>query len=919
MATSHRNARIPHEKWETHKAYIVEQYVDQHRSLDHIVGSLKSRGLNVTKDQLSRRLTNTWRVRKKAPKGDAGPLWRYVDYQIAERRKIGKPSSSVRLDGTLLDSSKVTKETGRYSQSAWSTGIVQSLKLPSSIGFSSANEELLSKWRDLTVSSSGMCVLARVPSRYPSVDSNLRVPESTENEAARRMGIIRSGTVEEALQEQLKLLFLQASNKSIFEMERTRELWVPMVNLIKLMDFVGFMRKPLVPGEDTTLLAAREGLFQRGLYSLASVCEAKRLDIGQRNLLDDSINTISHLVKWLLLSGQDPNIPVRCTGMELTSALQTALNCELPDLADILLQYKADVRGNHADVDLGHVRDCWAHLPPLVLAIACGGNSISKPILSNLGNPETALNDFLSFKPAQYSHGPENTYGPDIDHPLYDMMIPLDLEADALAVLEYIKGILGPSWFKTLKHSAGILFYASRAGNLGILEFLVHNSVDINITNRFGATALHNAVLDEYSRHRSPYTTCKYLLEHGAVLDSSADMSAFHLACFQVHDVETLRLLCFHGASVHETITITPTATKWLWGHVPEDKLLELAKNSTPLKAVLNNQRLDPQESAQFCLQMAQSTDDLNWMIDAVLQSANIELLLPAIRSGSWQALGFDRRGGLLCITMQCCDYFLNPRRLRPCCERFSMEKRVQIATELLDAGVEIGPSDAVRAVRLGDWKLAERIRILDPLDIAESSVSYLEGTISFLEATILWCPRHAFEAMQVVPYHSGALCAAAFRFGKEVDLDLVKGLLARRSLSNSTNLDAPMEMAAVGIALYNEKWQLLEVLQENLPTQGLARIPGRGLISLRGIKLAIKESLWWHKHQLGSVSCFALDADQGTFASVVQQYGWDTVCLSLVIEKQDFAKAEVLLNHQSQRQDSLATSTADQNDLFPR
>ncbi|KAK7938119.1 uncharacterized protein PG986_014987 [Apiospora aurea] len=398
-------------------------------------------------------------------------------------------------------------------------------------------------------------------------------------------------------------------------------------------------------------------------------------------------------------------------------------------------------------------------------------------------------------------------------------------EADALAVLEYIKGILGPSWFKTLNHGTGILFHASRAGNLGILEFLVYHDVDLNITNRFGATALHNAVLVPKTGRRSPYATCKYLLEHGAVLDSSADMSAFHLACSRVDGVETLRLLCFHGASVHETIPITPTRTKWLWGYVDGDKLLALAKISTPLKAVLNNERLDPQESAQFCLQMTQSTDDLTWMIDAVLQSANIELLLSAIRSGSWKALGFDRRDGLLRITMQCCDYFLDPRRSQPC---------------------------------------------------------------------------------------------SAFGFGKEVNLDLVKGLLRSRSLSNPTNLDVPTEMAAMGIALYNEKRQLLEVLQENLPTQGLAHTRGRRSGYLEDMEDVINEPLWWHRLWFGSVSCFALDADQETFASVEQQYGWDTICLSLVIEKQDFAKVEVFLNHQSQRQDSFATSVANKYDPFP-
>jgi hypothetical protein len=71
---------------------------------------------------LFNRLNKVWRIHKKNPKGKAEAVWRYVDHQIAERRRNGK-TSNVILDGALLDSVKVTKETGRYSQRAWSSGI----------------------------------------------------------------------------------------------------------------------------------------------------------------------------------------------------------------------------------------------------------------------------------------------------------------------------------------------------------------------------------------------------------------------------------------------------------------------------------------------------------------------------------------------------------------------------------------------------------------------------------------------------------------------------------------------------------------------------------------------------------------------------------------------------------------------------
>jgi hypothetical protein len=82
---------------------------------------------------LSHRLNKIWRIHKKTPKGKAEALWRYVDYRIAERRRDGKSSNTI-IDGIILDSAKVTKETGRYSQRAWSSGMGMSNFLNHLIG-----------------------------------------------------------------------------------------------------------------------------------------------------------------------------------------------------------------------------------------------------------------------------------------------------------------------------------------------------------------------------------------------------------------------------------------------------------------------------------------------------------------------------------------------------------------------------------------------------------------------------------------------------------------------------------------------------------------------------------------------------------------------------------------------------------------
>jgi ankyrin repeat protein len=719
------------------------------------------------------------------------------------------------------------------------------------------------------------------------------------------MKIIRSGTAEESLQEQLKLIFFQASNKSLFVYDGTARTWPFMLKIIQLIDSAGFMRVPLDPGEDVTLLAAREELFQQTFRSMSWICARPkpRPFEFQGPLLDIDIRTITRFVKWLLQSGQDPNIPLRCASSCSTSALQVALECRLENLAGILLQYNADVHGRLPDLFPQCMRHCWMHLPPLVLAIASSSKSNNDTLLSKFENHEALLVEFLSSMLPQRPKEWEDTYGPDKDHLLYMMMTRPYHEHEALSVLRYIKRKLGSARLQTSEHNQGLLYSAARSGSVDILlDFVLENSVDINITNRSGATVLHNVVLGPHS----VYKTCRYLLEHGAVLDSStADMSAFHLACSKVDDVEVLQLFHAHGSSIYSEIPVTHTATKSLSAGrylQPEQRLAILEATSTPFKAALNNPKLDPYELNQFCLQVARSDPKtIECMIDASLQSGNAELLLLALRADEWQAvrsnrwtelLRTTRWTELLRTTIQCCDEFLGNHSIRTCCMRLSRDARINIAHELLNAGVDIGPGDAVRAARLGDWDLVRRIWTVGPTAIALSTIPHKTGTISFLEATILWCPFHALEITQISPYTPKALCAAAQGVCTDkLELDVVEALLKNRSFCDDSTQDTPMEMAAIGIALYNDKTRLLEILRKHLPAQSLACLPtiydpyvGRHTITLK-----ISQPLWWHAAR--------------NFHATIQQYGWDTTCLSLLVKSRDYEKVELLMKHKMLRQ----------------
>jgi ankyrin repeat protein len=749
---------------------------------------------------------------------------------------------------------------------------------------------------------------------------NILIPETEENDAARRMKIIRSGTAEESLQEQLKLLFFQASNKSLFrDYEITNTRWPSMLKIIQLIDSAGLMRQPLNPGEDFTLLAAREELFHQTFKSMTWICERPKPNLHdfQGPLLDNDIKTITRFVKWLLLSGQDPDVPVGCCCEDLTSALQSALDCRLENLAGILLQHNADVHGRSPDSF--YLRDhyrCWMHLPPLVLAIVSSSKSNNETLLSKFENHEELLEEFLS-STSQRPREFEDTYGPDKEQPLYGMMDRPNHEEETLFVFQYIKQKLGSAWFQKSEHNQGLLFHAARSGSLDLLDFVLENIRDINITNRSGSTALHNAVLARHSVHR----TCSYLFKHKAILDcSTADMSAFHLACSQVDDVEVLRLLYSHGANIYKEIPFTPVATKWMLrgNFLPQSQaLMELEWNSTPLKSVMNNQKLDRSELGRFLLNVAQNDNQvMEWMIDASLASANAEILLLALRADNWQTLRSNRWTGLLRTTMQCCDRFLGGRlHLGRCCKRLDRDARISMAHELLDYGVDIGPGDAVRAARLGDWDLVQQIWRLDLMGIASWSIPYQDGTISFLEATILWCPYHALETTHAFPYSPEALCAAAHGVCMDtVKLDVVEALLINRSFCDLSTIDTSIEMAAIGIALYNDRTQLLEILQKDLPAQSLARLAG---ITPYELEKNTSNPLWWHAPQRGSLSSFAFNLGIRKFLAAIQQYGWDTVCLSLLVQSSNCEKIELLMNNKMLRRVCIAAWESGE-DEFP-
>ncbi|KAK7992746.1 hypothetical protein PG988_001540 [Apiospora saccharicola] len=459
--SSHHNARIPNEKWEAHKKDIM-RLVDRNHSLKDIVEALKSSNFIVTKNQLSHRLNKTWRIHKKTPKGKAEPLWRYIDYQIAERRRSGK-TSHVILDGILLDPDTTKKETGRYSQRAWSSGIgarpktppgrlisvctpretvgqtewpqdlpwlissVQSLQITSSVWHSSANKSLISKWRDSALLEAIDQLMPCNRSCQSSASFSIPIPESDEHGSIRLVKTMKFGNTKEALQEQLKLVFLQASNKYLFTNYRWSDKdWALFLNLIRLLNVAGLTQRPMKPNEDLTMLAAREYLFQQTFRSLAHPYR-RPFDLVSLPPEDD-MRCIADFLEWLLRSGQDPNVP-------------------------------ADPCGRVPDDHIGD--SCGMHIPPLLLVVAAGRASDDGSLVKEIEKHDIMLDEFLfprKLHPScdcghSYLRSLDAwawaTYLPDKSHPAYEIVCTLGDELNSLAVLQYIKERVGSMWFET--------------------------------------------------------------------------------------------------------------------------------------------------------------------------------------------------------------------------------------------------------------------------------------------------------------------------------------------------------------------------------------------------------------------------------------------------------------------------------------
>ncbi|CAI6099789.1 unnamed protein product [Clonostachys chloroleuca] len=102
-------SNIPYSEWEKHRAVIHSLYVDEDLPLDALVKRMETvYGFIATKSQYTRQLTS-WKIKKNATSID----WKKAAVIIDKRKRQGK-ESEMYIDGKLIPSKKMKKETARH-------------------------------------------------------------------------------------------------------------------------------------------------------------------------------------------------------------------------------------------------------------------------------------------------------------------------------------------------------------------------------------------------------------------------------------------------------------------------------------------------------------------------------------------------------------------------------------------------------------------------------------------------------------------------------------------------------------------------------------------------------------------------------------------------------------------------------------
>ncbi|KAI1742243.1 hypothetical protein F4680DRAFT_464114 [Xylaria scruposa] len=916
---SPQTKRFPPNQWLQRKATIRQLYLTEKRSLDDIVRLLACDDFHPNKHQLEHKM-KLWGFNKNIPKSLAEATWRYIGYEIANRKAQGEDTEVILFD-QVQDKRKVEVETRRYYRFRYGDepvpklpqGVDILLRTPSyqelipwplslpwlqfqsrymaglPLGISSTHT--LQRHRDLSGNyMPGAMLTTRhwiTKSSVSLSESNFAsllkstMPEFYPGEATNRAKIILRGCSKKALEERIMIFLFHLSNKAS-RVDLNGEL------IIDIIERSGMMSGAITANgiSSTTLLAVREMLFQ---LSFKVILQPQVYMIAD---IDAAMPRILRLIKWLLRSGQPPDTIINYNSPPINQIHVTPLQIAAWTRSNNLL---AALLENGADPNLVLRRPIarrpilavyyyeykkWS-MPPLFLA------ALSARQISDLG----CLDLLFSFGATiYYCRSPKRGFisrftfltllaGKEEEDIALDIMKALTTRPMGIAYLEAAKS----------SNAADIAISAASRGNLKMLEFLCDIDFDVTIANEFGLNALHAAAFEGHVK------CCKFLLKRGINANhyNCKYPSPVHLACYQNH-IEVVKFLHDQGACIDRELSIPPRFRELIvkryfcQEHFYKEKgcLLReattfLAQVQSPIKAVLCSQKKMSSLEPPFGPYARDSPAPLvsyllhhgatipSFAVFCAVNFRDTELLSVALAAGADPNFLGERLMTPLHLALSFKSFI--PQ------DRSEFEVRIQIGKMLLDAGVEVTRSDAVRSMRSGDRNLVKEIlghTLLDPPKLPEW-FDDLDSKMTLLEAALLsgdLCIIQQVLKRDSIKYSPGALCAATLQAVKALtDPDIVYQLLQNRDPGSASSASLLLETTAVGIAACYQSPKILERLLACLPVFNTALVPPAARFSpMRGELEACRgnEKPFWHMRSIDR--CSVLIYASGDYATIM-------------------------------------------------
>ncbi|KAK8130769.1 hypothetical protein PG999_003149 [Apiospora kogelbergensis] len=889
-------------EWDSFRPDIERMFSKEMMKLEDIVAWLGQHGFHTNKNKLAYKLNTTWKLRQRAPRGQAGEYWKAASELVMSRQRNGDPATGSLVGGNgqrmrlrnlqrQIRRNVIETHLSNFGPSLQShTGLSLTLRSPtpervefhirwpSNLPWLASAVQKLQIRADANSQASWPVFHAFPPEAFNLASDELgnaqarkqavqnlasQIPEE-EGDALRRAQVVLSDRTPEALAEALKLLVFKLSNGFINLRGELGSRDLKIFNfLVYLLDHLGITKTPIkLRHEDFTMRAFRDTLYKGIFLSLWTT----PLDLLSEVLFD--YDKICSAVEWLLRSGQSANTTMDLSTVSRGNGLNIALCLSMGKLANILLDHGVEPLHDHGQSIVFNQID----LHPLFLAVFCLNvlDEATLERIENYGLPHDNLK-FDELHPV--------TMQPRSRTPMMFILDKLS-EDHGFSIVQYLFEHVDSSNgvpYREVVNWSDLLVHASFSGRTSILEFLLsryhliphhgHSTIHefVNLPTKSGITALCAATASKLNSAQ----TCQILLQNGATVEPQETPSKFQ------HPLELLLHHYEARGRASRSFVVEYEQTKDLKLFITSNVDLYHPDHPGPswnevdLRSMVVEQGHDiPPELVDIAM----------GLLDVGLLSLILELdpkirghNLPSIYNIPKPPLGSD---------------FIYPST------KTKISRR-EIARLLFEAGAPSSPGDAVLAAFHGDWDLVTRILEYYPTNGSkdlQASIDDWENPVTILEAALLSGSRSVAEkAFTLNPsqFSAGALCAATLEASTSNDHSMVRSLLNNRDKQYPIERsEACMAMTAIGIAAYKGSWELLRLLKAHLPWSKQAFIPDHSTIRTTLRNFPQKLSEFWHSDIEGDAQVFAFKSEMEIFNLFANDHILIPSTLSLLIEE---------------------------------